>query len=100
MAEGRHPPGFKVNSGEYKLMGFAPYGEPKYTSLIRDRLVDIRDEGSITLNMQYFDYCHGLPMTGRGFERLFGRPGACAGGPRSRSARWTWRDRSRKSPKR
>ena len=66
--------GFKVNSGEYKVMGLAPYGEPKYVSLIRDHLVEIHDDGSIRLNMEYFDYGHGLRMTGRAFERLLGSP--------------------------
>ncbi len=66
--------GFKVNSGEYKVMGLAPYGEPKYVSLIRDHLVDIHEDGSLTLNLDYFTYCEGLTMTGRAFERLFGGP--------------------------
>ena len=66
--------GFKVNSGEYKLMGLAPYGEPRYVSLIRDHLIDINDDGSLWLHLGYFDYAHGLRMTGRGFERLFGGP--------------------------
>lgn len=66
--------GFKVNSGEYKVMGLAPYGEPTYVSLIRDHLVDIHEDGSVQLNMKYFDYCHGLTMTGRAFERLIGGP--------------------------
>lgn len=66
--------GFKVNSGEYKVMGLAPYGEPRYVSLIRDRLVDIAEDGSVRLNLEYFDYCHGLTMTGRAFERLLGGP--------------------------
>jgi len=66
--------GFKVNSGEYKVMGLAPYGEPRYVSLIRDRLVDIHEDGSITLDLDYFDFCTGLTMTGRTFERLIGGP--------------------------
>ncbi len=66
--------GFKVNSGEYKVMGLAPYGAPTYVSAIKDHLVEIRDDGSIHLNMEYFEYCHGLRMTGTGFERLFGGP--------------------------
>ncbi len=66
--------GFKVNSGEYKLMGLAPYGEPRYVSLIRDELIDIRTDGSFRLNMKNFEYAHGLRMTGRPFERLFDGP--------------------------
>lgn len=66
--------GFRVNSGEYKLMGLAPYGEPRYVDLILRELVDIRDDGSFRLNMRYFDYCAGLTMTGPRFDRLFGRP--------------------------
>ncbi len=66
--------GFRVNSGEYKLMGLAPYGEPKYVDLILDRLVDLRPDGSIWLDMSYFNYCQGLTMTSRKFARLFGRP--------------------------
>jgi carbamoyltransferase len=66
--------GFRVNSGEYKVMGLAPYGEPRYVSAIRDELVQIHDDGSIRLNLDYFDFVHGLTMTGAGFERLFGGP--------------------------
>ncbi len=66
--------GFKVNSGEYKLMGLAPYGEPAYVKTIRDHLVDIHEDGSITLNMDYFTYCQTLKMTGKKFEKLFGAP--------------------------
>jgi carbamoyltransferase len=66
--------GFRVNSGEYKVMGLAPYGEPRYVSAIRDHLVDIHDDGSIRLNLEYFEFVHGLTMTGAGFERLFGGP--------------------------
>jgi carbamoyltransferase len=65
--------GFKVNSGEYKLMGLAPYGKPVYADLIREHLVDIHDDGSFHLNMQYFNYCTGLTMTNHRFDRLFGR---------------------------
>ncbi len=65
--------GFRVNSGEYKLMGLAPYGEPKYVDAIRKHLIDIRPDGSFRLNMAYFNYCHGLTMTSRKFHRLFGR---------------------------
>jgi len=66
--------GFRVNSGEYKLMGLAPYGEPKYVDAILDNLVDVRDDGSIRLNMKYFGYLDGLRMTNRKFEELFGGP--------------------------
>lgn len=66
--------GFKVDSGEYKLMGLAPYGKPRYADLIRETLVDIRPDGSFRLDMRYFTYLHGQVMTGRGFEELFGGP--------------------------
>ncbi|HUU38591.1 MAG TPA: carbamoyltransferase [Candidatus Desulfaltia sp.] len=66
--------GFKVNSGEYKLMGLAPYGEPKYADLIRKKLIDIREDGSFRLNLKYFSYHAGLTMTDRRFEKLFGAP--------------------------
>jgi carbamoyltransferase len=65
--------GFKVNSGEYKLMGLAPYGRPVYADLIRDKLIDLHADGSFHLNMEYFNYCTGLTMTNRRFDRLFGR---------------------------
>ena len=64
--------GFRVNSGEYKVMGLAPYGEPKYVKLIKDHLVEIRDDGSLWMNMEYFTYPHALTMTGKAFERLIG----------------------------
>lgn len=66
--------GFKVNSGEYKLMGLAPYGEPRYAPVLREKLVQVCDDGSIRLNMEYFDFPSRLRMTGEGFERLFGGP--------------------------
>jgi carbamoyltransferase len=66
--------GFRVNSGEYKLMGLAPYGEPKYVELILEHLLDLKDDGSFRLDMSYFNYCQGLTMTGERFQRLFGRP--------------------------
>ena len=66
--------GFRVNSGEYKVMGLAPYGEPKYVQTIKDHLLDIRDDGSLWMNMDYFTYPHGLTMTGGGFEKIFGGP--------------------------
>ena len=66
--------GFKVNSGEYKVMGLAPYGEPKYTRLILDHLVDLKPDGSFRLDMSYFDYCTGFTMTNDRFAKLFGQP--------------------------
>jgi carbamoyltransferase len=66
--------GFQVNSGEYKLMGLAPYGEPKFANQIREHLVDIKPDGTFRLDMDYFDYAHGLRMTSERFHRLFGRP--------------------------
>jgi len=66
--------GFKVNSGEYKLMGLAPYGEPKYVRLILDNLLDLKDDGSFKLNMKYFGFCNTLRMTNRRFDKLFGLP--------------------------
>ncbi|MBD1911787.1 MULTISPECIES: carbamoyltransferase [unclassified Leptolyngbya] len=66
--------GFKVNSGEYKLMGLAPYGEPKYTQLIYDHLLDLKDDGTYRLNLDYFNFATGLTMTNERFSRLFGRP--------------------------
>jgi carbamoyltransferase len=64
--------GFKVNSGEYKLMGLAPYGEPKYAQIILEHLIDLKEDGTFRLNIDYFDYCTGLRMTNRRFDRLFG----------------------------
>ena len=66
--------GFKVNSGEYKVMGLAPYGEPKYAKVILDNLIDLKPDGSFRLNMDYFDYCTGLTMTNKRFPALFGQP--------------------------
>jgi len=66
--------GFKVNSGEYKVMGLAPYGEPKYRDLILSELMDLKEDGSFRLNMAYFDYCTGFTMTNGRFDRLFGGP--------------------------
>jgi len=66
--------GFKVNSGEYKLMGLAPYGQPKYTSAILDNLIDLKEDGSFRLDLAYFDYCTGLTMTNQKFADLFGAP--------------------------
>ena len=78
--------GFRVNAGEYKLMGLAPYGEPVYADVIRSHLIDIKEDGSFRLNMDYFDYCTGLTMTNQRFERLFGR------GPRRPEAEITRSD--------
>ena len=66
--------GFKVNSGEYKVMGLAPYGQPKYAKLILDHLIDLKPDGSFRLDMSYFDYCTGFTMTNDRFAELFGRP--------------------------
>ncbi len=66
--------GFKVNSGEYKLMGLAPFGEPRHQELILDKLMDLKEDGSFRLDLSYFDYCAGLRMTSRKFDRLFGGP--------------------------
>jgi carbamoyltransferase len=78
--------GFKVNSGEYKLMGLAPYGKPKYSQLIYDHLIDVKEDGSFRLNMQFFDYCTGLTMTNKHFDHLFG------GSPRDPESAITQRD--------
>tara|TARA_B100001059_G_scaffold99666_1_gene99254 strand:+ start:1833 stop:3671 length:1839 start_codon:yes stop_codon:yes gene_type:complete len=66
--------GFKVNSGEYKVMGLAPYGEPRYADLIREKLITVADDGSFQLDMSYFDYATGLTMTNKKFDALFGGP--------------------------
>lgn len=66
--------GFKVNSGEYKVMGLAPYGRPVYRDLILQRLLDVKEDGSFRMDMRYFNYCQGLTMTSRRFHRLFGGP--------------------------
>jgi carbamoyltransferase len=66
--------GFKVNSGEYKVMGLAPYGQPKYAQLILDHLIDLKPDGSFRLDLSYFDYCTGLTMTNERFAKLFGQP--------------------------
>ena len=78
--------GFKVNSGEYKLMGLAPYGEPKYVDLIRDKLIDIKVDGTFRLNMTYFNYATGLTMTNAAFDDVFGGP------PRSAESEVTQRE--------
>jgi carbamoyltransferase len=66
--------GFRVNSGEYKLMGLAPYGEPKYADLIKQKLLDLKADGTFRMDMQYFNYCTGLTMTNKRFDELFGGP--------------------------
>jgi len=66
--------GFRVNSAEYKVMGLAPYGEPKYVDVIYDRILDLKKDGSFRMNMDYFNYCQGLTMTNGRFARLFGGP--------------------------
>jgi carbamoyltransferase len=73
--------GFRVNSGEYKLMGLAPYGEPRYRGLILERLMDLKPDGTFRLNMEFFDYCTGLTMTNRRFDALFGGPPRREGEP-------------------
>jgi carbamoyltransferase len=66
--------GFKVNSGEYKLMGLAPYGEPKYADVILDKILDLKEDGSFRLDLSYFNYCQGLTMTSKRFDEAFGGP--------------------------
>ena len=73
--------GFKVNSGEYKVMGLAPYGEPKYAKLILDNIIDVKEDGSFWLDQKYFDYCAGGRMFGEEFDRLFGRRARAAESP-------------------
>ena len=73
--------GFKVNSGEYKVMGLAPYGEPRFADLILKHLIDLKDDGSFRLDQSYFDYCTGLTMTNEKFARLFGAPARKASEP-------------------
>src|SRR3546814_11790060 len=71
--------GFKVNSAEYKVMGLAPYGEPRYRDLILEHLMDLREDGSFWIDQSYFDYCTGLSMTNGPFDALFGGPPRRAG---------------------
>ena len=73
--------GFKVNSGEYKVMGLAPYGEPRFAKLIFEHLIDVKDDGSFRLNQDYFGYCTGLTMTNARFDALFGGPARRASDP-------------------
>src|SRR5206468_647938 len=76
--------GFRVNSGEYKLMGLAPYGRPVYKDLILEKLMDLKPDGSFRLDMAYFTYCQGLRMTGRKFAGLFGGPARAPESPVTR----------------
>ena len=78
--------GFRVNSGEYKVMGLAPYGEPTYAQTIFDNLIDLKDDGSFRLDLGYFDYCTGLTMTNDRFHKLVGGP------PRDPESRVSQRD--------
>src|SRR5207247_8793739 len=78
--------GFRVNSGEYKVMGLAPYGRPVYAAKIYDELVDLKPDGTFRLNMDYFDYCTGLTMCNRRFAALFGGP------PRAAESKLTQRE--------
>ena len=78
--------GFRVNSGEYKVMGLAPYGEPKYANLIKDHLIDIKEDGTFALDMSFFNYCTGLTMTNEKFDTLFGGP------PRQQESNLTQRE--------
>jgi carbamoyltransferase len=78
--------GFRVNSGEYKVMGLAPYGEPKYAAVIKDKLLQIREDGSLKMNHEYFSYSQGLRMTNRSFDKLFG------GAPRKAESKITQRE--------
>jgi len=78
--------GFRVNSGEYKLMGLAPYGEPRYVDLMLEKLIDLKDDGSFRMDMAYFNYCQGLRMTSRKMDGLFGGP------PRRPEAQLTQRE--------
>jgi carbamoyltransferase len=78
--------GFRVNSGEYKVMGLAPYGEPKYVDLIKDKLAEVRDDGSIRMNHEFFSYSQGLRMTNTAFDRIFG------GRPRRAESKITQRE--------
>ena len=91
--------GSKVNSGEYRVMGLAPYGQPRFVDHLFDKVVELKDDGSFKLDMQYFNYLEGLTMTGPRSDELFRR--AAAGNPsrRRRSGKWTSRRRSRSSPR-
>ena len=86
--------GFRVNSGEYKVMGLAPYGEPKYVDLILDNVMDLREDGSFWLDMDYFNYCQGLTMTSEKFHRLFGGPPRAPEGAYRNGPYLLWRNRT------
>ena len=86
--------GFRVNSGEYKLMGLAPYGEGRYADVIKRELVDVREDGSFRMNMDYFGYLDGLAMTNGRFATLFGGPARPPESPITQRG-WTSRSRSR-----
>ena len=92
--------GFKVNSGEYKVMGLAPYGEPRYADLILDNVVDLKEDGSFWLDQSYFNYATGLTMTSRKFHDLVRWTAARSRRRRSPSATWTLPHPCRRSPKR
>ena len=82
-------PGFKVNSGEYKVMGLAPYGEPKYAQMILDTIVDLKSDGTFRLDQSYFDYCTGLTMTNGTFSRCSASRCAIPNRSCSRNSTWT-----------
>ena len=88
--------GFKVNSGEYKVMGLAPYGEPRFKDLILEKLIDLKDDGTFRLDLSYFDYCTGLTMTNARFAKLFGEPVRRPDKTCLRRFTWTSRLRSRR----
>ena len=92
--------GFKVNSGEYKLMGLAPYGQPVYEDLIFQHLIDLKPDGSFWLNMDYFNYCQGLTMTEPAVPRRCSAGRRASRSRRSSSGTWTWPPASRRSPRR
>ena len=83
--------GFRINSGEYKLMGLAPYGEPNFADAIRENLVDIKPDGSFRLNMDYFDFLGGTTMTNERFHQLVRRPAARTRRTRLSNGTWMWR---------
>ena len=95
---GLHPyyTGFRVNSGEYKVMGLAPYGEPKHLRTILDHLIDLKPDGTFRLNLDYFAYCTGLTMTNGRFDALFGGPPRRAGRAADAAGTWTWPPRRRR----
>ena len=92
--------GFKVNCGEYKVMGLAPYGEPRYAEVIYDKLIDLRDDGSFRLDLDYFDYCAGPDHDQPALRRASSAGRRARPSRRCRSARWTWRRRCRRCARR